>query len=290
MDEIWQRHKTFILQCVVGGLIFLIALAVKSGMYGDVEILQGANARLKTERLDDLKNGRAPSKSSIAAQQAKAETGVAQIKRLADSVASRESGIAYVRENLTWALGNIGKPDEVDSYVTLYQQLQQTCLSNLQGAARDELVGKAARLGKSVDETMGINAGVAPEQVPAAIHGLAIVTDVVSRALAHEGITSITDIKISQHSRRGRSQSAEASFVKTFPVSMSIRGAPEAVATLLDELNWDDNAMKRFTVFGSIDSIQRDRPDADDVTATVTLLGLQFHGIGAQGAQPGGDE
>ena len=187
-----------------------------------------------------------------------------------------------MKENLAWALQNIDKSEQLDTYVTLYQQLRNTCLTKLQGAARDVLVGRAAQRGKSVDETMGITSGVAPEEVPAAIHGLAIVTDVVSRALAYDGITSISDIKISQHSRRGRTQTAEADFVKSFTIRMTVRGAPEDVARLLDALNWDDNTKGRFTVFGSVDSIARDKPDADDVTATFTLLGLQFQGIGAQ--------
>jgi hypothetical protein len=284
MDEIWQRHKTFIVQCAAGGFVFLIALLVKSNMYSgadDPEDMQRINKGIKAE-LQTLRDaGDAPNRSSIDAQVAKADEAMRQIRDLAGKVASVEQGEAYVRENIKAVLEVIKQPEDLDRFFGLYQQLRQAALTSLRSDAGSALVGRAAELGKELDETLGLSASYENDEIPTAIHGLAIVADIVDRCLEHDGIDSVPEIHVYAQSRgrRGRRAKDEVTFVKSFQVRVTIEGLPEDVMSVLRSFNRLDNRAARMTVIESVDVITRKRADADEVKCTVTVLGLQHLGL-----------
>ena len=49
MDELWQRHKVFIVQCVIGSIVLLITWAIHSNLYDDIDVMQGNNTLRKSQ-------------------------------------------------------------------------------------------------------------------------------------------------------------------------------------------------------------------------------------------------
>jgi len=189
MDEIWQRHKTFILQVAVGGLAFLIALLVMSNAYSggdDPEEIRRINKGKKDTLEKAVREKRAPSPTSITAQRERASQAEREIREMAAMCASLAEGDEYVRENITWVLANVGRPaSDVAKFFTMYKDsgLPQTCLTSLREEARAELVKRASQDRVMIEESLGITGAPADDEVPAALHGLALVTDVIRRAL-----------------------------------------------------------------------------------------------------------
>ncbi len=297
MDEIWQRHKVFIVQCVIGGVVLLIAWAVHSNLYADIDTTR-RNVKLRYGELQEkIAKGDAPSRRSIEQQQSIAADGEAQIAAMARKVASVASAehykIAYVRENIEWVLANIERPERADYFVGLYEQLPLTCLSQLREEARTVLASRAAQLGRSLDETLGIGAGFQEDEVPIGIHGLAIVVDVIKRSfdmaidteVGTAVIDSIDEVRVAVRSRRGKMDRGETAQIVQFPVRVTLRGDPAAVLTLLRSFNATDNPVQRMTVLESIEGGAREREDSDRVRITFNLLGL--HHLGVAGAQGG---
>ena len=298
MDEIWQRHKVFIVQCTIGSIVLLIAWAVHSNLYADIDVTRRNSAARYAELTKQVADGDAPSRRSIEEQQRIATEGKAQIEAMARKVASvasvDQNKIAYVRENIGWILTNIGKPARVDEFVGLYEQLPQTCLSRLREEARSVLASRAAQLGRSLDETLGVGAGFQDDEVAIGIHGLAIVVDVVTRCFQFEietdagdaVIDSIDEARVAVRSRRSKLDQGDTAQIMQFPVRITLRGSPAAIVALLLSFNQTNNPVQRMTVLESIEGGEREREDADRVRITFNLLGL--HHLGVAGAQ-GGD-
>jgi len=276
MDDIWQRHKTFIVQCLVGGIVFLLALLVKSNMYDTIENRQSNAHQLKGM----LEKEPGPSRDSIRKQVAKADEAREQTSAMAAKVASLESGLGYVRENIAWVCANLGMPERADEFFTMYSDLPQACLSRLREEARAVLVSKAAALGKEVPEQQGITNNFEDSDVKYAIHGLAIATDIVGRCLALEGIDSVESITVSPRPRRRvgeiRQDGARA---RAFSISFKLLGKPGAVNALLRSFNTTDNAVQRLTVLDRVEYIQRLDKEEDTVRASFDLFGIQYRGI-----------
>ncbi len=287
MDEIWQRHKAFILQCVIGGIVFLIAWGVKANMYDRVEDAQATNERAKTLLKEQLSAGKAPSRKSIAEQERLAKVGQANFRKLAASVASvaepADGKIAYVRENIGWVLSNIGKQSELDSFVNQYRTLPQGCLFRLKEEARGVLVGRAAQLGKTVDRSLGLATAFTDDEVPVALHGLALATEIVTRALNSseaEGIDGILDMRIAPRQRRKVSEGDDASRVNSFPVAFRLLGHPEDVHAILRSFNRPGgSAIKRLIVLDAIEGISRPREEEVTIDAQIRILGLHHLGV-----------
>lgn len=276
MDEIWQRHKTFILQCVIGGFAFLIALVLITNAYSGTKDLQSANRSLKDGLQKKVADKSAPNAASIAAQKQKAEDALGQIRAMSGLVASQTQGEDYVRENIVWTLALIGRPrTDAEQYMGIYKQLSQTALTSVREAARSVLIGEAAQKGKTIDETFGLAAGVADEEVPGALHALAMVCDVIRRALERDGIAAVTDVRVNPRNVLDR----DLSWVQGVEVRLSITGDPDDVGGLLRSFNVPDARMQRMTVLREIESITRRSPDDDTVKANVVLLGLQVKGV-----------
>jgi hypothetical protein len=293
MDEIWQRHKVFILQCAIGMIVLLITWGVHSNLYDDIDTQQGSNLLRKSQLEKQLSDGLAPSLQSIGEQQKIAVAGQEQIVAMAEAVASTASTasnrVAYVRENVSWLLTNIGRPGRTDYFVGLYQQLPQTCLSELKEEARTVLTSRAAQLGRELDESLGIANSFADDQVAVGIHGLAIVVDVIKRGLDitvpiptddDDGvIEAFSDIAVAVRNRRSKMNSGTESDVSSFPVRMTLSGDPAAVLALFRQLNMRNNPVKRMTVVESLVGGERERADTDRVRVTLNLLGLHHLGV-----------
>jgi hypothetical protein len=276
MDEIWQRHKTFILQCVIGGFAFLIALVLITNAYSGTKDLQASNRGLKNDLQKRVSDKLAPSPASIAAQKQKAEDALAQIRAMSGQVASQAQGEDYVRENIVWTLALAGRPrTDAEPFLAIYKQLPQTCLTSVREAARSVLVGEAAQKGKQIDETFGLAAGVADDEVPGGLHALAIVCDVIRRALERDGVVSVTDVRVNPRNVLDR----DLSWVSGVEVRLAVTGDPDDVSSLLRSFNAPDPRMQRMTVLREIESITRRSPDDDTVKANVVLLGLQVKGV-----------
>ena len=288
MDEMWQRHKTFILQVIVGGVLFLVAYLVMRSMYGDADDPAVASARNKT-RKEQLESKiaalHAPSASSIAEQKAIADRAEAQKWELARRVASvpgrdpkasdadREK--AYVRENFAWVLRNIQKPDE--GYVDQYDRVPQAAISRLRDAARSVLVGRAAQSGKELDETLGLAQGFPEDELPEALHGLAIITDVVSRCLARPGIDRIQNIRITPHSQfPSQGLEVPATFMTGMTVHLEMVGSPADILDVLRSFNAVDKKDQRMIVLESIEYIVPLSADEDTVKAAINIAGLRY--------------
>ena len=282
MDDIWQRHKSFIVQCMIGGFVFLIALIVKSQMYGDdVPKLASTNASLKS----DLVERPGPSKSSIDTQLARAEEAQKQTLAMAGSAASLASGAdAHAKESIAWLLHTLGRSNQLDQFFTMYKATPQTCLSRLREEARTVLLGEGAVLGKEIDESLGITSGFEENEVRLGLHGLALVADVVKRALALEGIETIGPLAISPRARPSPVVGQDSARATVFSVRVGLTGEPEAVNALLRSFNTRDNHVNRLTVLDTLESIQRIRKEEDLVRASFYLYGIQYRGIDAGGA------
>ena len=293
MDELWQRHKIFIVQCSIGAIVLLISWAVHSSIYDDIEVQQRNNQLRKTQLEKQLADGLAPSASSIREQQAAAKAGQEQIESMARMVASvaplGSNRVEYVRESVSWLLTSIGKADQVDKYVGLYETLPQTCLFQLKEEARTVLASQAAQLGRDLDETLGIKNSFADSEVAVGIHGLAIMVDIIKRGLAisvpitvesGEGvIESFSELNISVRNRRSKMNAGMESEVVSFPVRMTVRGDPAAILKLLLTFNSTGNPVQRMTVVESIQGGERERADTDEVRVTFHLLGLHHIGV-----------
>ena len=296
MDEIWQRHKVFILQCAIGGIVLLIAWAVHSNLYADIGTSQKNNQLRKDELLSKLNKGEAPSTASIREQERIATQGAEQIAAMARKVSSvapvGNDKVEYVRENVRWILENIGRPDQVDRYVGLYGSLKQTCLFELREEARTVLASRAAQRGRSIDETLGIQSGFQDDEVAVAIHGLAVVVDVVKRALDTEVpigsddyigmIDEISEIRVAVRTRSNRILEGSESQIVLFPVRLVVKGDPAAVIALMRSFNETANPVNRMTVLESFVGGDRERPDSDRVRMTLNLWGLHHLGVAGE--------
>lgn len=291
MDEIWQRHKTFILQCVMGGIVFLIALAIMSNAYSgadDPEELQRINASKRRALLDKVNRGNAPSARSIEAQKDLARQADEQIRKMAGEVASLSEGDEYVRESILWILENAGLPEtSADQYMNLYRQLPQTALSRLREDARAALVNRTALDRVELDESLGIGGGIADDEVPMALHGLALTTDLVRRVLERNRadpsgkarVQSVRDLKVTP--RNGLDK--DLTWIAGLDVRATLVGDPDPVLSTMRSFNSLSNPRKRMTVVSRIDSITRPSADDDAVKATFTVLGLQHKGVKGAG-------
>jgi hypothetical protein len=285
MDEMWQRHKSFILQVLVGGVLFLVAFFVMRSMYGDQndpEKIRAKNELRKKELQAKLDEGHAPSAASIREQREIADNADKEKQALAKRVASvagsdakmsdADRERAYVSENIARVLENIGKQD--DGYLALYQQVPQACLSRLRDAARAVLVGKAAQAGKEIDEALGLGQAFADEDIPEALHGLAIVTDVYVRCLAEDHVDKIASVRISP--RSSFPEQNEVSLVSAIGVHLELHGDPGDVNEVLRSFNAVDNKAVRMTVLESIDFIVPLSADEDTVKASFNVAGLRY--------------
>ena len=283
MDEMWQRHKSFILQLMAGGVVFLIAYFVMQSMYGDQndpEVVRARNVAKMQDLNKKLDSKRAPDAPSIEQQKAIAAAAEEERNKLARRVSSlagleskrdTEREAAYVKESIDWALANIQRPD--DGYVDLFNRVPQACLSRLRDASRQVLVGRAAGSGKEIDETLGLTA-YPDDEVPEALHGLAIVTDLVSRALARPGIDKVVSIKVATRSMFPENN--EVSLVRAIGVHLELIGEPADVAEFLRSLNAVGQAAQRMTVVETVDSIVPISPDEDTVKASINVVGLRY--------------
>lgn len=278
MDDTWQKHKTFIVTCVVMGLVFLIAWMVSSD--DDIAKHQKSANTIKTA----ITSSNAPDRASITAQQKEAVQAEKNISSLAARVASTKVGDAYVREHLDWGLANVGLANQSDRFFGRYKDLPQTCLGSLRDAMSGALAARAAREGKEIDESLGLNSGFEDAEVKYGIHALAIVSDIVQRCLDMEGIDAVEKITISPRPRRrvgsARQDGARAN---AFSVSMQVRGDPDQVNALIRSFNQPAKHMNRLTVLDSVDFIQRIRNEDDTVKASFNLFGIQYRGIGQEG-------
>ena len=284
MDEMWQRHKSFILQVIVGGVLFLVAFFVMRSMYGDQNDPEKVRARNESrlkELQSKLASGNAPSTKSIEEQRANANSTEAlkwELAKRVSSVAGRDDKSkdadrekAYVGENIAWTLSNIGRQD--DGFVDLYNKVPQACLSRLRDAARTVVIGKAAQTGKEVDETMGLGA-FPDEEIPEALHGLAIVTDLVGRCLAKPGIEKVLSLRVT--TQRSFPEENGCNFMGAIGVHIEIVGDPADVSEVLRSFNSVDRKDQRMTVLESIESIVPLSQDEDTVKASVNVVGLRY--------------
>lgn len=274
MDELWQRHKTFILQVVIGGFAFLIALTLVTGSYSGIEEAQASNSGLKKKLDSDVSSRVAPSARSISEQKQRAADAAQQIRQMASEVASTAATTEdYVRENIGWILAVTGRPrEDAEKYMSIYRELAETSLTSVREDARSVLVGQAAQRGRQIDETLGLGAGVAASEVPGGLHALAIVCDVVRRALDRDGIVSVTEIKVNPRN----TISSDLAWVTGVEIRLSITGDPDDVTKLLRSFNETDvNHPRRMTVLREIESITRRNPDEDLVRANIVLVGLR---------------
>jgi len=272
MDEIWQRHKVFILQGLIGGLVFLIALVVMGNAYSGVDVTQVSNANLKKTLDKRLAEKSAPSAKSITAQKQKADDALAQIRGTASEVASLATGEDYVRENIVWTLAIVGKPrEDAERFLSLYKQLAGTCLTSVREEARSVLVGRAAQKGRQIDESFGLAGGLPDDEVPGGLHALAIVCDVIHRALEKDGIQSVSEIRVNPRNVLDK----DLTWISGVEVRLTLIGDPDDVMAIVRSFNSLDSQPKRMTVVKEVESIVRRSPDEDTVKATVLLLGLQ---------------
>lgn len=280
MDEIWQRHKPFILQMIIVGLVFLIGVGLMSSTFsGATDDPAELESRNKSA-LASLKAAEAPSPKSIEEQVSRAKQAEEQMQSMAAKVASLKTGDDYVRENLGWIAATIGKDDNaVNAWFTLYRDLPQTCLSKVREEVRGVLVARAAQQGKQIDENLGLTQGYEDSDVPTALHGLAIISDLIGRVIETDGIDAVGDLRINA----ANALSSDLPWIVGFKVHISFSGDPDAVNAILRSFNNLANRMQRMTVVDQIESWTRPRREDDAVKAQIMLLGLQFKG--AQGGK-----
>ena len=283
MDEMWQRHKSFILQVLAGGVMFLIAYFVMNSMYGDQndpEVVRTRNAAKLQELTKKVDGKHAPDAPSIEQQKTIAATAEKQKQELASRVSSveglgskrdAEREAAYVKESIDATLANIQRPD--DGYVDLFNRVPQACLSRLRDASRQVLAGKAAQTGKEIDETLGLTA-YPDDEIPEALHGLAMVTDLVGRALARPGVDKVTTIRVA--TRSTFPENNEVSLVRAIGVHFELIGEPADVADFLRSLNAVGQPAQRMTVVESVEAVVPISQDEDTVRASINLVGLQY--------------
>lgn len=285
MDEMWQRHKSFILQVLVGGVLFLVAFFVMRSMYGDENDPERARAR-NVSRRDELRKkldeGRAPDQASIEEQKRiadAAEKRRGELVRRVASVAGADAGArdadrekAYVLENIQWTATVLQK--DPAPFAARFERVPQACLSSLRDEARSALVSKAAQAGKDLDESLGLSA-YPDHEVPQALHGLAIVTDLASQCLdPKSGIDKVLSLRVS--ARSTFPETNEVPFVSAIGVHMEVEGAPLAVSNFLRSLNAADRTDRRMMVLESVDSIVPISADEDTVKASFNLVGLRL--------------
>jgi len=229
------------------------------GDYNDPDRVRVKNAARLKELQAKSSEGHAPSADSIATQREIAKRAattktdlvkhVASIAGRDDKTPDAEREKAYVRENILWILTNIGRQSEVEAFVAQFSTLPQACLSRLRDAARSALVSKAAQSGKAIDETNGVSAGYAEDEIPAALHGLAIVTEVMGRGLAKGGIDSIQAVRVSPHSTFPEVNGVN--FVSAIGVHLEFVGDPADIAELLRSFNSVGKPDQKLTVLES---------------------------------------
>lgn len=287
MDEMWQRHKSFILQVICGGVVFLVAFFVMRSMYGDQNDPERARFR-NAQQLKDLEakssSGHAPSAKSIADQReiaARAEKTKWEFVRRVASVAGRDEKLkdserqkAYVGESIKWTLDNIGRSGEAAAYSDYFAHVPQACLSKLRDAAKSALVTKAAQNGKEIDESLGLSSGYPEDEIPEALHGLAIVTEVVGRLLAKPGVDRVMSIRVSAQSQFPEVN--DVHFVSSISVHFEVIGDPTDIFDVLRSFDSVGKPEQRMTVLESIDSIVPPSADEDAVKAVFNVVGLRL--------------
>jgi hypothetical protein len=295
MDEMWQRHKSFILQLFLGGVVFLVLFFVMRSNYGDSHDPEQIQKKNKS-RLEELegksRQGKAPSTSVIAEQKVVAEKAAAAKWALVDRVASRggrdpkskdaDREKAYVKESITAVLDVIGKKYD-DHWLELYDRLPQACLSSVGQEARTALVGRAAQSGKEIDELLGLGGGFQSDEIPEVLQGFAVETDVVSRFLAKPRISRITNIRITPHGAFPENNGIL--FMGAVGVHLEVVGHPADVYDVLRSFNGTDRKEGRMVVLESVEQISPLSPDEDDVRAVINVVGLRYKQVAEQGGE-----
>jgi hypothetical protein len=297
MDEMWQRHKSFILQVFVGAVVFLVAFMVMRSTYGDAN--DPAQIRKKNQsRLNDLKDklqkGKAPAQSSIAQERGVADGADRSKWELAKRVASiagtdrkmseSDRDRAYVRENINLTLALIGQEDTGGALAATYDQQPQTCLSGVANKARSAVGGQAAQTGKDVESSLGVGA-FAEEDIPEALHGLMIVTDVVKRCLARPRVDKVQNIAITARTTfPSNALEFPVNSVSAVGVTMELVGDPTDVSEVIRSFNVPGKA-DRMIVLESVEYVQPLSADEDTVRAKIRAVGLRYKAERTEGVK-----
>lgn len=288
MDEMWQRHKSFILQVFLGGVVFLVLFFVMRSNYGDShdpEQIQKKNKARLDELEDRSRKGKAPSTSAIADQKTIAEKGQQAKWALVDRVASRggrdpkskdqDREKAYVKESITAVLETIGRKYD-DHWMELYGKLPQACLSSIGQEARTALVGRAAQSGKEIDELLGLGAGFQSDEIPEVLQGFAVETDVVSRLLAKPRVAAVRSLRITPHGQFPENNGVV--FMGAVGVHVEAYGHPADIYDVIRSFNGTDRKDGKMIVLESIEAITPLSADEDDVKAVINVVGLRYNG------------
>jgi hypothetical protein len=248
MDNLWQRHRTFILKILAGLAVCLLAWIIGSSLSGKgMDTLIARNDSVRRS----IRSMSVPSPKDTSAYRAAADELRKRILFVANRVAETRSG-----ENLRTGLIKdllvlVGQdsPATRDELIRQSRQNAQACVTRLQGMATTALRREAGPKNIVIDERLGFDGvEVASGEVDRYLLTLKLIVEAVRMGI-DEGVSEIRTISIQQPG--GGRFEEEDTFLREYPVTLTYRGASAVLLRILDRLNAPEHpfpiqALRRF--------------------------------------------
>lgn len=271
MDNLWQRHRTFILKILAGLGVCLFAWIIGSSLSGgdfDQKVALAANMRREIRQTD------APATESTSDYREAAEVLRNRILPVANAVGETRTDEDLRRGLLKELLEAVGKDPaaDFDAYLALSRQSAQACVTRLVGDAATALRKEAARKNVFIDENLGFDKReVTSSDLDRYLLTLKNIVHVVRMGI-EEGAYEVREIGILQPP--GGRFAGEKTFIREYPYSVEYRAPTGVLLRLLARMN----DPQHFVPMSSLRRFQSDRQgrDEDVMVMTVELKALRI--------------
>lgn len=258
MDELLQRHRAFTLSVLVGGIVFLIALAVRGcGVY-TVDL---AKRRTEVEGQARAITGTpVPSDAHLRDLEGLAKGAEERVAALGNATGRTRQSEALQEECISDILevAGLSSPAKLADYRDLARRLPNVCLSSLVGEVGRALQARAARNNVEIaEENLGLQgATFQAEDLDRNLAALAVIARIVDRAI-QAGVERVDAIVPGGNVRTGGGNQAEP-FVRAWTVQFTLKGDSDSLVEVLRALNdRDQDGKGRRVVLEELVSLAR---------------------------------
>ena len=271
MDDIWQRHRKFILWIGAGlGVCLVMLIVFSAGWDRSVPELAAINDDLRKK----TREKQVPTPEDTDAVLDAKDRLEARIDYVANKVGVTGGGGDLTEKLVRKILGAIDKENDVtvNRYLDLARRTPKSCIVGLEGDVREHLSNKASLENVVLPESLGFtNMELESTELTRYLITLDLVIHLVDLAI-EERLIEVKGILIETPST-GRFKTADA-FIADYPVQLAIRGHSLSVLKFVERLN----SAERFVPMRQLQKLGRERAERDEdvVTAVMDLMALRI--------------
>jgi hypothetical protein len=242
--DFWAQHKDFVLKVLAGFGVFLVALIVRSIVYGEdldhaVTANQKESGSIKSMKL--LPRDQIQTLETDAEQlQSNAE---AYARRIGWDAGTQDLDTILIERTLSHLRRPAGSGNLHDEAVHYHQTLREDLnggFGQLRLAVRSALVEEAEEKNISVEGGIGFEdvLQVEPQDLLKYLMQLELSARVLRYAIDGH-VDAIDSIQIQSEEQQGNPE-FNPEFLREYPVTFGIRGPQEAITSILNRLEKDD--------------------------------------------------